>query len=344
MILAGDVGGTHTRIALFQEVAGRLQMGVDRIYPSRDHKDLDEIVKLFMSSEQAKIEAACFGVAGPVVNGQANISNLAWTVDAARLAKTLGLENIWLMNDLAAHAYGIGDLLPEDFVALNAAEPGEGNAALIAPGTGLGEAGLFWDGRRRIPFASEGGHADFAPRTDLEIDLFKYLRAKYGRVSYERIVSGPGLKNVYDFLRDSRLEQEPLDLQDELRQAAEPQAVISQYGLAGKYAICERAIEICVGVCGAEAGNLALRYLATAGVFLSGGVSMKILPKLQGPLFMQAFLDKGRLRWLLEKIPVKVVDNEAVGLIGAARFAWLRTPAGKLATNHQPLTVTGEPA
>jgi len=339
MILAGDIGGTHTRIALFREEAGRLSMAVDRTYPSRDHQGLEDIVRLFMSNEHAEVEAACFGVAGPVLHGRANISNLAWTVDAASLAKLLGLENVWLINDLVAHASGIDGLQPEDFVPLNPAEPGEGNAALIAPGTGLGEAGLLWDGARRTPFASEGGHADFAPRTDLEIDLHKYLRAKYGRVSYERIVSGPGLKNVYDFLRDSRLEQEPAALRDELSQVAEPQALISHYGIAGKYPICERALETCVGVCGAEAGNLALRFLAVAGVFLSGGVSLRILPKLQEPLFMQAFLDKGRLRPLLEKIPVRVVRNEAVGLIGAARFAWL-----KATFNRRQLTAQGESA
>ena len=323
MILAGDIGGTNTRIALFREDAGRLHMAVDRIYPSRQHKGLEEIVSLFIKSEHANVERACFGVAGPVLDGQARISNLAWTVDAASLAKVLGLDKVRLINDLAAHASGIDGLQPEDLIPLNRAEPVEGNAALIAPGTGLGEAGLFWNGKHRVPFASEGGHADFAPRNDLEIALHKYLRGKYGRVSYERVLSGPGLKNVYDFLLDSGLEQEPADLRDELKDASEPQAVISHYGVAGKYPICERALEICVGVCGAEAGNLALRFLAVAGVFLSGGVSIKILPKLQEPLFMQAFLDKGRLRPLLEKIPINVVTNEAVGLIGAAHYAWL---------------------
>jgi glucokinase len=323
MILAGDIGGTHTRIALFQEENGRLRMAADHTYPSRDHQGLEEIVSLFRSNRQATVESACFGVAGPVLDGKANISNLTWIVDASSLAKILGLHKVWLINDLAAHASGIDGLQPADLIPLNSGEPAEGNAALIAPGTGLGEAGLFWNGTRRVPFASEGGHADFAPRNDLEMSLQKYLRAKFGRVSYERVLSGPGLKNIYDFLHDSGLEQEPPALRDELLQAEDPQVVISHHGVSGDNAICERAIRIFVGIYGAEAGNLALRFLAVGGVYLSGGVSVKILPKLQEPVFKQAFLEKGRLSPMLEKIPVSVVQNEAVGLIGAARYAWL---------------------
>ena len=334
MILAGDIGGTHTRIALFQEEAGRLRMTADSTYPSRDHQGLEEIVSLFMRNRRATVENACFGVAGPVLDGQANISNLTWTVDSASLSRLLGGHQVWLINDLAAHASGIDGLQPEDTQPLNDAEAGTGNAALIAPGTGLGEAGLFWNGTRRLPFASEGGHADFAPRNELEISLQKYLRAKFGRVSYERVLSGPGLKNIYDFLRDSGLEQEPDSLRDELLQAADPQAVISHHGMAGGSAICERAVRIFVRVYGAEAGNLALRFLAVGGVFLSGGISIKMLPKLQEPLFMEAFLDKGRLSPLLEKVPVYVVRNEEVGLIGAARYAWLNKSGQSQATRR----------
>jgi glucokinase len=332
MILAGDIGGTHTRLALFREETGQLRMAADRTYPSRDHQSLEDIVSLFRRDRHENVESACFGVAGPVLDGRANISNLTWTVDATSLAKLLGLHKVWLINDLAAHASGIDGLQPADLIPLNPGEPVEGNAALIAPGTGLGEAGLFWNGTRRVPFASEGGHADFAPRNDLEISLQKYLRAKFGRVSYERILSGPGVKNIYDFLRDSGLEQEPASLRDELLQAEDPQAIISHHGISGDNAICERAIRIFVGVFGAEAGNLALRFLAVSGVYLSGGVSVKILPKLQEPLFMQAFLEKGRLSPLLQKVPVNVVRNEAVGLIGAAHYAWLNQTSQAQAT------------
>jgi len=332
MILAGDIGGTHTRLALFEENEGRLLKTQSRVYPSRDHKGLDEIVSLFLSEQQASVSAACFGIAGPVVNGHVSTPNLAWVVDALQLTRLLQVQEVSLINDLQAHASGIDELCDADFVDLNTTAQGEGNGALIAAGTGLGEAGLYWDGTRRYAFASEGGHSDFAPRNDIEVDMFRYLRTKFGRVSYERIVSGKGLRNVYDFLRDSGIEEEPAWLRDELAHASDGGATISHVGMNGKAAICERALDIFISVYGAEAGNLALKFLATGGVFLSGGIAARILPRLQRPAFLLAFVNKGRLQPLMEKIPVRVINNDQVGVLGAARHAlhqMARTAAAK---------------
>jgi glucokinase len=326
MILAGDIGGTHTRIAIFEQASSTLKMMLERVYPSRDHKSLDEIVSLFLSNEHVTADRACFGIAGPVLHGRVSTPNLAWVVDAIQLAKKIGIQSVWLINDLQAHASGIDDLAPADFVALNKVDVAIGNAALIAAGTGLGEAGLYWDGQRRWPFPCEGGHADFAPRNDLEMDLLRYLIMKFGRASYERVLSGPGLQNIYNFLAAAGKEQEPQWLKDELQQAVDPAAVISEHALDGKAPICERVLDIFVSIYGAEAGNLALKLMATGGVFLSGGIAAKILPKLTGPAFMQAFISKGRLQPMMETIPVKVIVNDRVGLIGAARYAVLSHP------------------
>ena len=324
MILAGDIGGTNTRIALFNEEAGSLKLVLERIYASREHKTLDEIVSLFISNEAVSVKLACFGIAGPVLHGRVTASNLAWVVDALQLSKSLGIETVWLVNDLQAHACGIDDLGPADFVHLNKVDPAVGNAALIAAGTGLGEAGLYWDGVHRWPFPCEGGHSDFAPRNDQEIALLQYLLKKFGRVSYERVLSGPGLENIYAFLHETGVEPEPQWLKDELSQAADPAALISHHALDGTAAICERTLDIFVSIYGAEAGNLALKLMAVGGAFVSGGIAAKILPKLTGPEFLQAFIAKGRLQPLMETIPVRVIINEKVGLIGAARYALLQ--------------------
>jgi glucokinase len=321
VILAGDIGGTHSRLALFKEERGPLRLVEEKTYRSLDHKSLEEIVNLFLRDAAQRVRSGCLGIAGPVFRGRAQATNLPWIADAAEIARQSGIESVWLINDLEAHATGIGDLEAADLVSLDSAAPRDGNAALIAAGTGLGEAGMYWDGTRHRVFAAEGGHADWAPRSELEISLHKYLSKKFGHVSCERVLSGPGLKNVYDFLRDSNLESEPDWLRDDLAQAVDPAAIISQRGLEATAPICERALDIFVAVYGAEAGNLALRMLATAGVFLSGGIAGKILPKLCAPLFREAFTDKGRMHSLLETVPVKVITNERVGLIGAARYA-----------------------
>src|SRR5579863_800676 len=301
MILAGDIGGTNARLAYFQPQNGHLRMVSERVFPSREHSELGEIVTQFLDDSGTKPEAACFGIAGPVRNGRVETSNLPWIIEQSRLAKQIHLPATMLINDLEASAWGIGALEAKDLVALNQVTgPAIGNQAVIAPGTGLGEAGLFWDGSHHYVFACEGGHADFAPTDDLQIELFRYLKARFGHVSYERILSGPGLVNVYEFLRDSGSGKESAEFAAILKNS-DPAAAISRAALDNSCPLAVKALDIWITVYGAEASNLALKTMATGGLFLSGGISPKILPKLTGPLFMKSFLDKGRLRPLVEE-------------------------------------------
>jgi glucokinase len=234
-----------------------------------------------------------------------------------------------LINDLEANAWGIGALSPQDLVPLNRVGPSVGNQAVIAPGTGLGQAGLFWNGRQHEIFACEGGHVDFAPQGDLQIELLRFLASRYGHVSYERVLSGPGLVNVYEFLREKGCGDEPSEFAAQLSQG-DAAAAISRAALNGANPLAEQALDLWVSVYGAEAGNLALKTMATGGVFLGGGISPKILPKLTGPLFMRAFLDKGRLRPLLAGIPVQIITNDKAGLLGAARCAATNSSNGRV--------------
>jgi len=321
MILAGDIGGTNARLALFDVQDGAYRLVSGSVFPSREYRGLDEIVSQFVTSSAIHPKAACFGVAGPVRNGRVETSNLPWIIEATRLASELNLKTATLINDLEANAWGIAALQPDDIVTLNQVRGKPvGNKAVIAAGTGLGEAGMYWDGAQHHVFASEGGHADFAPRNELEVEMLEYLRARFGHVSYERIVSGPGLVNVFHFLRDSGRGQEPAWLTEQMAQS-DPAAAISSAALAGQCSLCEHAVDLFVSLYGAEAGNLALKIMATGGVYVGGGIAPKMLPKLAGPLFIQSFAGKGRMQPLLESIPVKVIKNEKLALLGAARYA-----------------------
>jgi glucokinase len=324
MILAGDIGGTNARLAYFQPQNGHLRLISERVFPSREHRELGEIVTEFLRESATRPEVACFGIAGPVRNGRVETSNLPWVIEQSRLAKQIRLPDTLLINDLEATAWSLGALTAGDLVPLNRVSgPVAGNQAVIAPGTGLGEAGLFWDGSQHHVFASEGGHADFAPQDDLQIELLRFLKARFGHVSYERILSGPGLVNVYEFLRGNGCEKESPELAAAL-QKGDAAAAISRAALDGTDRLAEKALDVWISVYGAEAANLALKVMATGGLFLAGGISPKILAKLTGPLFMQSFLQKGRLRPLVESIPVQVVTNEKAGLLGAARCAAAR--------------------
>jgi glucokinase len=324
MILAGDIGGTNARLAYFQPQNGHLRLVSERVFPSREHRELGEIVSQFVDDSGTRPEAACFGIAGPVRNGRVETSNLPWIVEQSRLAKQIHLAATLLINDLEASAWGIAALGTEDLVPLNRISgPASGNQALIAPGTGLGQVGLYWDGNRHQVFACEGGHADFAPQGELQIELLRFLEARFGHVSYERVLSGPGLVNVYEFLRDRGHEKESPEFATELRKS-DPAAIISQAAIEGSCALAVKALDLWVAVYGAEASNLALKVMATGGLFLTGGISPKVLSKLAGPAFLKAFLAKGRMRPLLESIPVQVVTNEKAGLLGAARCAAVR--------------------
>lgn len=320
MILAGDIGGTNARLAFFEAANGRFRIVSQAVFPSRDYATLDEIVVKFVNNSSLRPDCACFGIAGPVQQGHVKASNLPWLIDGQRLANEIKLKHAVLINDLEANAWGIAGLEPKDMVALNPIEGAPvGNQAVIAAGTGLGEAGMYWDGQQYHIFACEGGHGDFAPRNELEVELFGYLAARYEHVSYERIVSGPGLVNVFEFLRDTKRGSVPEWLAVEMQQGAP--AAISRAAMAGIAKICVDALDLFIAIYAAEAGNLALKLMATGGVYLGGGISPKILPKLQGPAFMTNFVSKGRMQGLLESIPVKVIMNDQTALLGAARCA-----------------------
>lgn len=330
MILAGDVGGTNARLALYDVQNGEFKLAHMAIFPSRHYSGLDQIVTEFVKSVAQQPTQACFGIAGPVTNGRVEASNLPWIVEAARLADELNISKAVLINDLEATGWGIGALSSKDLVALNnvisISGTIGGNQAVIAAGTGLGEGGLYWDGTRYHVFASEGGHCDFAPQGELQVELYKYLQGRYGHVSCERVISGPGLVNIFDFLRDTGRGQPPDWLVAEMVES-DAAAAVSQAAMKGQCPMCERALEIFVSVFGAEAGNLALKIKATGGVFLAGGIAPKILPRLATPMFLEAFLSKGRLRHLMEIMPVQVITNDKLALLGAARCALLEAAA-----------------
>jgi len=321
MILAGEIGATRTRLAAFDKEGSRLKVVVEKTYLSQEHGSLSEIIAAFIQAEGIAVHSACLGVAGPVRRGRSKISNLPWVIDSRDLAKQLKLDSVGMINDLEAYAYGIDGLDSKDFVTLNAgSEDAEGNRAVISARTGLGVAGLYWDGYRHHPFACEGGHSDFAPRSALEMELLAYLQKKYGRISYERLLSGPGIKNIYDFLRDAHKADEPQWLKNQIGAAPDPPAVISQLAQEGKAAICDQTLSIFVSIYGAETGNCALNFLSTGGIFIGGSVAAKIVPKMKDPIFMESFLDKGRMESLLKEIPVTIVLNDDSGIIGAARY------------------------
>jgi glucokinase len=322
MILAGDVGGTSTRLAFFEVRAGRLQVQAEQTYPSREHGGLDEIARAFVVAHRLTPRHACFGIAGPVRHGRVQATNLPWVVDTGQVAAALGLADVGLINDLEANAHGVLALEERDFAVLNAGTAEAGNAAVISAGTGLGEAGLYWDGQAHHPFACEGGHADFAPRDEVEAELMLYLRRRHGHASWERVLSGPGLHNLYDFLRDTGRGEERAALRERL-QHEDPAAVISELALANADPLCSRALDLFVSLYGAEAGNLALKILAVGGVYVGGGIAPKILERLKGPAFLASFTSKGRMKPLLEAMPVRVVLNDRTALLGAARWAAL---------------------
>ena len=321
MVLAGDIGGTNTRLAFFQVENHRLRLVSEAVFPSRKYQNLQQIIGEFSSSQNYRAEAACFGIAGPVNNGVVQTPNLPWTVVASTIANEIGLTYVQLLNDLEANAHGIELLSASDTICIQAGSAeATGNRAVISAGTGLGEAGLFWDGQKHLVFASEGGHGDFAPRNDLELELLRYLERQFEHVSYERVLSGPGLVNVYSFLRDTGRAEEPDWLRLEM-QTSNPAAVISSAALAGNNPLCQKALDLFVSIYGAEAGNLGLRFMARGGVFLGGGIAPKIAPKLVSALFMESFTAKGRMSSLLQAMPVYIITNEKTALLGAALVA-----------------------
>ncbi len=320
VILAGDIGGTKTALAWVDH--GTIVSS--RTYPSGQYSSLADIVREFLgSSPVSPPRAACFGIAGPVVDGVAKTTNLPWTIEADGFGDVLGTTPVRLINDLEAVAHGVGVAGADAFVTLNPGVPdARGNRAVIAAGTGLGQAGLYWDGHTHHPFASEGGHTSFAPRDGRDAALLEFLLTEHHHVSCERVLSGPGLFNVYRFVRQEGHHEEPAWLAERL--AAEPApAVVSECALNGRSPLCQEALGLFVGIYGAEAGNLALKTLATGGVFIGGGIAPKILPALTDGAFLRAFVHKGRMRALLEATPVRIIVSPTIALLGAAHAATL---------------------
>lgn len=323
MILAGDIGGTKTVIAHYAESESTLQPLRAATFPSKDHRSLEDILDAYRrESPDLSLRAACFGVAGTVIDGKCRTTNLPWELDEQVLAQVLNTPRVKLLNDLEAAGYGMLHLSADELRVLNPGSPPgrKGHAAVIAAGTGLGEAILFWDGQKYHPMATEGGHVDFAPRTDQEIELLRYLRAKVGgRVSIERVLSGPGFYDLYCFLRDSTHAPEPRAITERPR-GVDPDPIITQLGLAGEDPLCVATLELFSTLYGVEAGNLALKCLPSC-VFVGGGIAPKILPVLQGGSFLRGFTDKGRFSELMKRIEIQVALNPAAALLGAAHYA-----------------------
>ncbi|MEO8737726.1 MAG: glucokinase [Edaphobacter sp.] len=332
MILAGDVGGTKVHLALYNFEGGKLRCIREQKFPAHEFSTLDAVVNQFLTprddgdqSEKQQIAAACFGIPGPVRGGRITLTNLPWKLDVHDLQKSLDIEHIFLINDLEANAYGIPELAPDMICTLHPANSASvGHRGLISAGTGLGEALLIWDGKHHRPIPSEGGHCDFAPRTDREVALLQYLRRTVkGHISFERVVSGLGIKNIYAYLREVEEFDEPEWLRERLA-AEDPNAVIGECAAEGSSSICFETMEIFSAAYGAEAGNVALKVLAMGGIYLGGGIVPKILKTLQNGAFTQAFLDKGRLSPLLQCIPVRVILDDTCALLGAAAYAEAR--------------------
>jgi len=338
LILAGDVGGTKTNVGLFEAGLSETGGGVPRLvraatFHSPDFPGLSAVLRAFLADEPGLIiEVACFGIAGMVLDNRVTAPNLTWEIDGALVAADLKVREVLLINDLVATAEGIPLLAESEVAVLQPGTPEppgrEGNRALLAAGTGLGMSLLPRIGDRWVPVASEGGHADFAPRNEDEIGLLRYLRERFGRVSVERVLSGPGLFNIYQYLRDARHGEESPAVRQAIGQGADPARVIGEHGLApASCPLCARALEMFAAVYGAVAGNLALNGTATNGVWLGGGIAPKILPRLTDGLFIQSFLAKGRFVPFLERVPVRVILNQRAAMLGAARrAAMLLTP------------------
>ncbi len=344
MILAGDIGATKINLALFDWDKGRVDPIREDTVWTADYESLEEVLTEFLEEPAAPdsesddfseddsstaspsplspLTAACFGVPGPVLNNTCRTTNIPWTIEGDKLAEFLKVPQVRLLNDLEATAYGLPFLEPDEIEDLNPdapSPPPDGTRVLLAAGTGLGESLIVWTGQDYHICPSEGGHADFAPNNDLEIELLRYLRTSYLHVSYERVLSGPGLHLIYQFLRDTQ-KNEPTWFAEKLP-TGDPASLIAQAGLEGKPDICKQALQLFVSIYGAEAGNMALKTLSMGGVYIGGGIAPKILPALQDGTFMKAFLAKGRYKRLLGKMPVRIILNPHTALLGAASLA-----------------------
>jgi glucokinase len=321
LVLAGDVGGTKTNLGLFSKDKDRPVLKVMKTFSSPDAPDLEHIIREFLHIHPALVSRACFGVAGPVIDGKSKTTNLPWDVSEDRIKKHFPFQYVRIINDLTATAMAVPLLNTDEFFRLNRATTGNGrHLGLVAPGTGLGIAMLMYHEGRYVPIASEAGHSDFAPNSEPEAELWQYLHRRYGHVSIERAVSGSGLVNIYEWLKYSGRIDEPEWFSQRLKEN-DPAMVVADAALSNRDPGCVEALNLFVSIFGAVAGNFALFGLTTGGVFLGGGISPKILPKLKEDIFMKAFVNKGRFKGFLEKIPVNVILNDKAALIGAAYCA-----------------------
>ena len=316
VILAGDVGATKTVLGLFSASNGHPSLLSQQTFRSSAHSGLSDIVREFLP-QSSRVKVACFGVAGPVIDGVGEVTNLSWTVKARTLASDLHIERVSLINDLVATGYGVANLSDKDLLVLNEGHAADvANAAVIAAGTGLGECILYRDGRGYVPLPTEAGHADFAPYDEITLELTGYLRRKTGAACVEQVVSGPGLVNIYRFL----CEKEDVGESSDILNAEDPAAAIAHTALENRCELCNRALDIFVAAYGAESGNLALRSLAVGGIYLAGGIAPKIYDRLQSGGFMKAFVHKEKQSELLARVPVHVILNEHLPLLGAVRY------------------------
>lgn len=321
MLLAGDIGGTKTLLALYTNEEGPHSPIAQFTYPSAKYPSLEALVQEFMQQTRAKVERATFAVAGPVLEGRAQITNLPWVMSEMQMCETLGFSSIKLINDLVAVGYGVPELQIEELYTLQAGKPVHGGAmGVVAPGTGLGETFLIWDGKRYRAHPSEGGHTDFGPTTPLQFGLLRYLQERIGHVSYERICAGIGLPNIYNYLKEVGYAEELPAVTAQLVSATDWTPIIIQSALSQSEPseLCRATLDLFVSVLGAEAGNMALKIMSTGGIYLGGGIPPRILPLLSGGAFIQSFLDKGRFADLLSQMPVHVILNSKTGLLGAA--------------------------
>ncbi|WP_339840843.1 glucokinase [uncultured Maribacter sp.] len=319
-VLAGDVGGTKTNLALFEFKNGHLLLVKQNSYKTKDYTSLLEIIKDFEIEEMTKIDSICFGVAGPITKGKVHGTNFPWVIDTEELIKALHLKSIFLINDMQANAYGLAAIDEKDLDPLKYGSKIEGNAVIISPGTGLGEAGMYWDGSAYHPFATEGGHCDFSPRNDFDFEIWKYFQQKYGHVSWERLLSGQGIRDTYQLIRNVSGEKETDDFKAKMAKE-DPAAVITKTALEGSDIVCRETLDLFVRFLAIETAQLALKFKATGGIYIGGGIMPKIIKGMNRDVFTDNFMQSGRLNSLLQMVPVNVILNDNTALLGAAYYA-----------------------
>src|SRR5690606_33210966 len=320
LILAPDIGGTQARLALFEVIHGVLSLLKEELFKTKDYSSFFNILKHFCSEEIPNISSLCLGIAGPVNEGRVQATNFSWVIDKSQIIKETKIQSVWIINDMEAHAYGLEIMAKDDFHELKKGSVIPGNAGIISPGTGLGEAGLFWNGKIHIPFATEGGHCDFSPRNEMDLEIWRFLHAKFGQVSWETIVSGPGIYNIYLFLIQYRNIREPDWFLKEISEG-NPTVIISNCAKNQTYPVCTEVIDLFLRFLAIEAAQLALKFKATGGIYIGGGIILKIIDMVDKEKFQKEFVDSHRMSPLLDLIPVNIILNEKTAIYGAAVFA-----------------------